>query len=595
LNVNSDLKCATCNGCLFSDNHDSCVLEFINSVNARVKSKSAKKLVNRKIWKPTRKLFTTIGHKCRPTGRTFTLVGNVCPLTRITTTAIMPLRKHIPLESNKSKPVGTLVYSQKPKEVRNKVPVNNSKINKSLYLDSGCSKHITEDRSQLINFVQKFLGTIKFGNDHVAKIMSYGDYKIGNVTISKDEALDFIIKFLKMIQVRLKVPVRRIRTDNETEFVNQSLREYYEQVGISHETSVARSPQQNSVVERRNRTLIEAARTIRTRRIVETIHVDFDELTAMASEQISSRPALNEMTHAIISSGLVPKPSSSTPYVPPSRNGWDLQFQLLFDELLTPSPIVDPPAHEVIALTADVILPVQVDLTDVEEDIHDIEVAHMGNDLLFGMPIPEVASDQSSLTVSSHTIVQPDHLIPQHNSKWTKDQPLDNIIGQLSRPISTRLQLHEQALFCYYDAFLTLVEPKTYKDALTQSCWIEAMQEELNEFERLEKYGFESCDPMDTLMVKKSKLDEDKERKAFDPSHYRAFADADHAGCQDTRLAHLVENGVIKLYFVNTEYQLADLFAKALGRDRIEFLINKLGMRSFTPETLKQFTDEVDE
>ncbi|GJZ90399.1 retrovirus-related pol polyprotein from transposon TNT 1-94, partial [Tanacetum coccineum] len=74
---------------------------------------------------------------------------------------------------------------------------------------------------------------------------------------SKDEAPDFIIKFLKMIQVRLKVPVRRIRTDNGTEFVNQTLREYYEKVGISHETSVARSPQQNGVVERRNRTLIE--------------------------------------------------------------------------------------------------------------------------------------------------------------------------------------------------------------------------------------------------------------------------------------------------------------------------------------------------
>nr|GFA93873.1 ribonuclease H [Tanacetum cinerariifolium] len=56
-----------------------------------------------------------------------------------------------------------------------------------------------------------------------------------------------------------------------------------------------------------------------------------------------------------------------------------------------------------------------------------------------------------------------------------------------------------------------------------------------------------------------------------------------------------VENGVIELYFINTEYQLADLFTKALGRDRIEFLINKLGMRSFTPETLKQLMDEVDE
>nr|GFB73149.1 retrovirus-related Pol polyprotein from transposon TNT 1-94 [Tanacetum cinerariifolium] len=123
---------------------------------------------------------------------------------------------------------------------------------------------------------------------------------------------------------------------------------------------------------------------------------------------------------------------------------------------------------------------------DVEEDNIDIEVAHMGNDPLFGVPIPEVTSAQYSSTVSPHTIIQPDHQIPQHTSKWTKDHPLDNIIGQLFRPVSTRLQLYDQALFCYYDAFLNSVEPKTYKEALTQSCWIEAMQEELNEFERLE-------------------------------------------------------------------------------------------------------------
>ncbi|GKF52535.1 retrovirus-related pol polyprotein from transposon TNT 1-94, partial [Tanacetum coccineum] len=79
---------------------------------------------------------------------------------------------------------------------------------------------------------------------------------------SKDEAPDFIIKFLKMIQLRLKILVRHIRIDNGTEFVNQTLREYYEKVGISHETFVARSPQQNGVVERRNYTLIEAARTM---------------------------------------------------------------------------------------------------------------------------------------------------------------------------------------------------------------------------------------------------------------------------------------------------------------------------------------------
>nr|GEY21203.1 retrovirus-related Pol polyprotein from transposon TNT 1-94 [Tanacetum cinerariifolium] len=440
----------------------------------------------------------------------------------------------------------------------------------------------------------------------------------------------------------------------------------------------------------------------------------------------SSGPALNEMTPATISSGLVQKSSPSTSYVPPSRNDWDLLFQPMFDELLNPPPSVVNQAPEVIAPIAEVIPLVHADSTvipqDVRDDNLDMEVTHMGNDPLFGVPIPEVTSAKSSSTASPQSILQTNHPMPHHNSKWTKDHPLNNIISQLSRPVSTRLQLHEQALFCYYDAFLTSVEPKTYKEALIQYCWIEAMQEELNEFERrevwelvprpdqvmvitlkwiykvkldelggilknkarlvargyrqeegidfvesftpvarleairiflayaahknmvvyqmdvktvflngnlreevyvsqpdgfvdqdipnhvyklkttlcglkqaprvcprgifinqskyalksLKKYGFESCDPVDTPMVEKSKLDEDKEGKAVDPSHYRGmigtllyltasrpdlqfaicmcaryqarpiekhdssvalttFADADHAGCQDTR------------------------------------------------------------
>nr|GFA23177.1 integrase, catalytic region, zinc finger, CCHC-type, peptidase aspartic, catalytic [Tanacetum cinerariifolium] len=205
---------------------------------------------------------------------------------------------------------------------------------------------------------------------------------------------------------------------------------------------------------------------------------------AMASEQSSSGPALNDMTPATISSRLVQKSSSSTPYVPPTRNDWDLLFQLMFDELLNPPPSVNPHAPEVIAPIAEVIPPVQVESTGLSSSTSVDQDAHSPrNDPLFGVPIPEVISAQSSSMVSPHTIVQPDHQISQHISKWTKDHPLDSIIGQLSRPVSTRLQLHEQALFCYYDAFLTSVESKTYKDALTQSCWIEAMQEELNKFE----------------------------------------------------------------------------------------------------------------
>ncbi|GJY06947.1 retrovirus-related pol polyprotein from transposon TNT 1-94 [Tanacetum coccineum] len=363
--------------------------------------------------------------------------------------------------------------------------------------------------------------------------------------------INFIIKFLKMIQVRLKVPVRRIRTDNGTEFVNQTLHEYYEKVGISHKTSVARSPQQNGVVEIRNRTLIEAACTMliyakaplflwaevvatacytQNRSIIRLRHgktpyellhdklpdlsffyvfgalcypkndsenlgklepkadIDFDELTAMTSEHSSLEPALHEMTPATISLGLVPNPP--------------------------PLTLVDRPAPEVITLIAEVVAPELAASTgspssttidqeapspnnsqttpetqsliiynDVEEENHDLDVAHMNNDPFFGNSIPENNSEASSSSDVIPTIVHTAAPNLEHVTKWTKDHPLDNIIGELKRPVSTRLQLYEQALFCYYDAFLTSVEPKNYKDALTQACWIEAMQEELNEFE----------------------------------------------------------------------------------------------------------------
>nr|GEV10724.1 hypothetical protein [Tanacetum cinerariifolium] len=691
-NVNSDLKCASCNGCLFSDNHDACIVAYINSVNASIKSKFVKTPVKRKVWQPTRNVFKTVGHIWKPTRRTFTLVGNVCPLTRIATPTIVPPREPIPIVNSTDKPVVTLVYSRKTKAVNKKVHVCNSTITKSLVANKmepnnswgssssnvpssliDCRKtkavnkkvHVcnsmitkslvankmepnnswgssssnvpsslidcslgpvlnemtpgtissglvqpsspltsyvpplrndwdllfqsmfdkllnplpsvvnqapeaiapivevippvnadsiglpssttveqdapstsnsptpTETQSSVIpqdvgddnldmeenkatnkkvpvsNFtitkslvankmepnnswgssssnvpsslidcrlsksssgefcdsnlevafrqhtcfihnldgvdlltgsrgnnlytlslqdlmasspicllskasktkswlwhrrlshlnsgainhlarqgLVRGLPKLKCEKDHLCSACAMGKstkkthkpksedinqeklyllhmdlcgpiraasvnekkyilvifYDYSRFTWvkflrSKDETPDFIIKFLKMIQVRLKIPVRRIQTDNGIEFVNQTLRDYYEEVGISHETSVARSPQQNGVVERRNHTLIKAARTMLiyaqaplflwaeavatacklqpkanigifigytpTKKAFRTIHVDFDELAEMASEQRSSGPALNEMTPGTISLGLV--------------------------------------------------------------------------------------------------------------------------------------------------------------------------------------------------------------------------------------------------------------------------------------------------
>nr|GEW89877.1 hypothetical protein [Tanacetum cinerariifolium] len=534
LNMNSNVQCVTWNGCLFFDNHDSCVLEFINSLNARVKSKSAKKPLKRKV-------------------------------------------------------VQIILW----------------------YLDPGCSKHMTGDCSQLTNFVNKFLGTVKFGNDHVEKIMGYGDYKIGNVTILRvyfveelGHNLFFASKTKSWLwQRRLShlsfgainhlarqgllrgLPKLKFEKDHlcsacvmgkskkkshkpKSEDTNKEklyllhmdlygpMRgksvngKKYILVGISHETLVARSSQQNGIVERQ--AVVTACYT-QNRSVIHLRH--------------------GKIPYEILHGKL-----------PDLSNDWDLLFQPLFDKLLTPPPSVDPLAPEVIAPTAKLIAPEPAKSTglpssttfdqdapspsksqttpesqcpviphDVEEDNHDIKVAHMGNDSFYGMPIPEVASDQSSSTDSIHTIMHHDNQISQHNSKWTKDHPLENIIGQLDVNDGKNLIFLGQQI--------------------SQSPRGIFINQSKYALQSLKKYGFEYCDSVDTPMVENSKLDEDKEGKAVDPSHYHGSAYRKALTCGKKDLSIHTRN--------------------RQSRERIEFLINKLSMRSFTPETLKQLTNEV--
>nr|GEU35845.1 hypothetical protein [Tanacetum cinerariifolium] len=804
----------------------------------------------------------------------------------IATTAIVPLREPIPIESNTDKPVVTLLYSRKPKAANKKVPVSNSKSFKSLVANK--KEHNNSWGSTSSNvpslLIECRLSKLFSGLGH--NLFSVGQFCDSDLEVSFRQHICFI-RNLDGVDLLTGSRGNNLYT-------------------LSLQDMMASSPI----------CLLSKASKTKTwlwhRRLS---HLNFNEINHLARQGLLRGPALNDMTPVTTSSGLVQKSSPLTSYVPPSKSDW-LLFQPMFDELLNPPPSVDHQATKVIALIADVIPPVQADSTgspssitvdqdvpssskshttaetqslvippDVKEDNLDMEVAHIGNDPLFGVRIPEVTSAQSHQRSHTTTEIQSLVIPPE-----VEEDNLDIEVAHMGNDL--------------------LLKPKTYKDALTQSCWIEAMQEELNEFERLKvwklvprpdkvmvitlkwiykvkldelggilknkarlvargycqekgiafeesfapvarleairiflayaahknmalyglkqaprvwngndlllvqiyvdniifaastlelcdlfanlmcskfkmsmmgkisfflglqilqsprgifinqskyaleslkKYGFECCDPVDTQMVEKSKLDEDKEGKAVDPSHYRgmigtllyltasrpdlqfaifmcaryqarptkkhvctvkrifryvrrtvhwglwylkdssvaltSFVDADHAGCQDTcrstsgsveflgerliswsskrqnstaisstkaeyialsgccaqilwmrsqlsdygigfkkipmycdnksaialccnnvqhsRSKHIniryhfikeqVENGVIELYFVNTEYQLAYLFTKALGRDRIEFLINKLGMRSFTPETLKQLMDEVDE
>ncbi|GJV86663.1 retrovirus-related pol polyprotein from transposon TNT 1-94 [Tanacetum coccineum] len=685
------------------------------------------------------------------------------------------------------------------------------------------------------------------------------------------------------VQIGLNKTVTYTRTDNGIKFVKQVLTEFIESVGITHQKSVPITPQQNGVVERQNHTLVEAAQTMlifsralmflwaeavataffgalcyptndnedlgklkatadigifvsyapnrkgyriynkRTRQIMETIHVQFDELIEkMAPVHISTGPKPILMTPRQICSGLVPNPVLAAPYVSPTNKDLEILFQPMFDEYLEPHSVerLVPPAS---AVQVPVVLVDAPSFTTIDQDtpskshsssssigqapishqgvaagptIEDNPFAQAADNPFVNVFAPEPSSNESSSgDVSSAETNQVDQ---QHNhlKKWSKDHPMDNIIGNPSRLISTRKQLATDALWCFYNSVLLKVEHKNFITTMAEACWFEAMQEEIHKFDLLQVWelvpklyclvvkgyrqeegidfeesfalvaqieairiviantasknmiiyqmdvktaflnaklkeevyvddiifastdpkacdifskemsskfqmpmmgqmSMDTCYPIDTPMVDQSKLDEDPlgilvYQTQYQAKHTKqhleaikrvfwylrgtinmglwypmdtamalmAYSDADHAGYQDTRrkaeyiamsgfyaqflwmrsqltdygysfnniplycdnksaialccnnvqhsrskhidihhhfIREQVENSVVELYFVMMDYQLADIFTKALPRERFEFLLPRLGMKSMTPETLKRLQEEEDD
>ncbi|GJU83319.1 retrovirus-related pol polyprotein from transposon TNT 1-94 [Tanacetum coccineum] len=405
--ANSEILCATCNKSMFDGVHDKCLLDLVQNGNKC--TKYAKKHKKQNVWKPMGHVFTEVGFKWKPTGRIFTIVGNSCPLTRITSTNVVPPKKTTSHSDEIQKPE-IKVYSRKPKNVKN-IGCPDSTL---VLLDTGTTRlqglwgMVTISWETLLSqgyttlrdldnlfsvgqicdadlevafqkntcFIQNLEGVdllsgsrdinlytisldgmlklspicllskasktkswlwhhrlshlnfgtlnklakdglaqgiprLKFQKDHLWSVCALGKcrksshqpkvedtnqeklyllhmdlccpMRVASINgkryilvivddysrftwvrflKTKDEAPTAIIKCIKNIQVRLKATVQNVQRDNGTEFVNQTLREWYENVGITHQTSVARTPQQNGVVERQNRTLVEAAQTM---------------------------------------------------------------------------------------------------------------------------------------------------------------------------------------------------------------------------------------------------------------------------------------------------------------------------------------------
>ncbi|GJY64302.1 retrovirus-related pol polyprotein from transposon TNT 1-94 [Tanacetum coccineum] len=255
---------------------------------------------------------------------------------------------------------------------------------------------------------------------------------------SKDETPEFVIKFIKQIQVGLNKTVRYIRTDNGTEFINQVLTKYYENVCISHQKSIPRTPQKNNVVKRRIRTLVEDARTM-----------------LIFSKAPISGPKPILLTPGQISSGLVPNPVSAAPYVPPTNKDLEILFQPIFNEYFEP-PRVKRHVPLAPAVQVPVVLAGTPSSTSIDQDasstshspsslevrppishqgvaaeptIEDNPFAQADNDPFVNVFVPEPSSEESSSGVVSSAesiqVIQPHN----HLGKWSKDHPIDNVIA----------------------------------------------------------------------------------------------------------------------------------------------------------------------
>nr|GEX18812.1 hypothetical protein [Tanacetum cinerariifolium] len=751
--------------------------------------------------------------KSAPTGRTFTIVGNACPLTRITTTTEVPSRNPIALV--------TLVYSRKPRKSKTTDHVSKSKVIKSVSANK--KKRNISWGCIVSNVPSSSLDECR--NDHVAKIMGYGDYQIGNVMISRVYYVEGLGHNLFSVGSKKKPHKPKSKNINQEKLyllhldlcgtmcvasVNEKKytlvivddysrftwtpHEYHETVGISHETFVAHSPQQNGVVERQNRMLIEVARIMliyvkaslflwaeavatacytqnrsiirlhhgktpykllhyklpdlsffhifgvlcypindsenleklqlkadicifisyaptkkafqiynrRTRRIIETIHVDFDEMTAMDSEHNSSGPVLYEMTPATISSGLVSNPPSSTPVDPSAP-----VVIASIAEVVAPEPAVSTSSPSSTIVDQDAPSPCNSQTTpktqsplifnDVVEENRHLDVTHMNNDPFFGISILENDSEASSSSNVFPTVMHTAAPNSEHVTKWTKDHPFYNIIGILKNKARLVARGYRQEegidfeelfalvarldairIFLAYASHMNMIVykmdiKKTFLNGIMRENFYVNQpngfvdQDNLNHVYKLKKalYGLKHAPRAWYDLSLKFLLSQEFSKGAVDPTLFirrqgkdillvQTHVDdiiftsttpklyADHVGCQDTRrstsgsmqllgerlvswlskrhksvaisstkaeyiafqsaialccnnvqhsrlkyidirfhfIKDQVENRVVELYFVNTEYQLTGIFTKALGRERIKFLINKLGTYS---------------
>nr|GEU28780.1 hypothetical protein [Tanacetum cinerariifolium] len=361
---------------------------------------------------------------------------------------------------------------------------------------SKCSKHMTGNRSQLMNFVSKFLGTVRFRNDHIARIMGYGDYQLGNVTISR-------------VFGALCYPTN----DND----DLGKLDTKADIGIFVGYAPAKKPFR--------------IYNKRTRKIIETIHVTFDELIAMDSEQFNSGPRLHSMTPTTSSSGLVPNTVSQQPCIPRKRDDWDHLFQPTFDEYINPLSIVVSSVQKAPALRA-VVLADSPMSTSINQDSPSTKPKNFKQ----AMNEPSWINAMQE-EIHEFEMLQVWELVPCPANvmliklKWiymVKTEEFSGVLKNKARLVAQGFRQEEGIDFeesfapvARIEAICIFVANAANKNMMIFQMDIKT--EFLNGELKEEKYGLLSTDSVDTPMVEKNKLDEDLQGTRVDATLYRGM------------------------------------------------------------------------
>nr|GEV57811.1 retrovirus-related Pol polyprotein from transposon TNT 1-94 [Tanacetum cinerariifolium] len=264
----------------------------------------------------------------------------------------------------------------------------------------------------------------------------------------------------KRITVLLQSLVIIIRTDNGTEFKNQVLKEYFDYIGISHQMSSVQTPQQNRVVERRNQTLVEAARTMLIfSRAPLFLWAEAIATACFTQNRSIIHPRFNKTSYELINGR---KPNISFLHVfgalcYPKNDHEDIRKLGAKDTAPTPT---NSSSHAT---------KFPINSQDVDElNSQQQHVQQQGNQA--HLQAKTVADNVPNAMFDANTF----------------DHPLEQVIGEPSRPVSTKNQLLFDGDMCMYALTVSTMEPKNVKEAMTDPAWIESMQEELLQFKRLD-------------------------------------------------------------------------------------------------------------